>query len=494
MGWIIVVVLIFIVSCLYESYSESKNKKNDYKASKDDQYKIKNTIEYKIKPSFTPEKIMKDVSDYVNVLSEVQKATAALRSSIYIERTLIEQAMSTAEIELKIIKSFETHGPSFKEDYEAAYSKWTKILREPELEAPTAALEDFAPPNFKNIAVHTNPKIAEAVERKVSVLRNERDAFIKMVAGRLKLNAKLAELFKSTIEKRRGGTIWRNSFKPRITFGDVLGNIPRPSTTPTLSDKETIEFIEELIREQEGVGFIRLADGPGKSEIPLSPSSPSSPLSLEELEELEGHCGFEKHSKLSLDEYNFSKCGVTSLWHMTDVENIDSIAKNGFFNHDDAFRLKPDRVDISNPGVQKIRERREPCYGRKIHSYVPMYINPRNPMLYFHLEKQSNICLIQVSLSAISKHEYLITDGNAASRDTRFFNSTECLDSLPWDVLDAEYWSDFQDGKRKRCAEVLIYPRVAAKHIIAIHCHSIETMNKISKCHHKVILSKHLYF
>ena len=38
------------------------------------------------------------------------------------------------------------------------------------------------------------------------------------------------------------------------------------------------------------------------------------------------------------------------------------------------------------------------------------------------------------------------------------------MDKIPWDVIQAEYWSDYPDGRRRRCAEFLIYPSVTPRY------------------------------
>lgn len=218
-------------------------------------------VSAQIKLSSAPQSIIKDMSHYFSVSSEVQKVTAALKNSIEIERRVIEQAMSFAEAELKTSKFFEAKGPSAEKHFKDAYLKYTQILRKPEQEAPTAALEDLVPPDFENIALHPNPEIAETIEREVSALRNERDAFIKMVAGRLKSNAKLAEIFKNTIEKRRGGAIWTESFKLSLlvvpNFADILRESRSTSARPEPS-REQIELIEELIMERKEFTRLRM--------------------------------------------------------------------------------------------------------------------------------------------------------------------------------------------------------------------------------------------
>lgn len=185
---------------------------------------------------------------------------------------------------------------------------------------------------------------------------------------------------------------------------------------------------------------------------------------------------------------------VSCLWHLTHVNNITNILQHGILNHYEARGRKTDLIDISDPEAQKWRERRDPYYNRRVHDYAPLYINPRNPMLYVRKHLQNELCLIEVSLATLIEGNYLLTDGNAASRDTLFFNSMNDFASLPWDVLSSNYWGDFPDGKRKRCAEALIYPRVEPKHLGVIHCYSSQTLNYLANCWHKAILSPNLFF
>lgn len=162
---------------------------------------------------------------------------------------------------------------------------------------------------------------------------------------------------------------------------------------------------------------------------------------------------------------------VNSLWHMTHVNNLDSILHSGILNHGQA-RQSHQVTDISDAGVQENRMAKEPVYGRAIHDYAPLYINPRNPMLYRLKDIAFDLCLLEVSLDVLTGHSskgLLFSSGNAAARNTRFYRDLAELPQLPWDVLCADFWSDFDDGKRKACAEFLIYPNIDPAMIIGIH-------------------------
>lgn len=193
-------------------------------------------------------------------------------------------------------------------------------------------------------------------------------------------------------------------------------------------------------------------------------------------------------------ENSFMRREVQCLWYITHRDNIPSILERGILNHHDAGELSVKCVDISNPDVQRRRNRDEPHYHRKIHDYAPLYINPKNPMLSVQRDMQDELCLIEVFLSVMFENQYLITDGNAASQPTQFFNSVSHIAKLPWDVLNAKYWGDLEEGRRKRCAEVLIYPKVTPKHIKSVHCYSQNTLNALANCGCKIQQSSDRFF
>lgn len=185
--------------------------------------------------------------------------------------------------------------------------------------------------------------------------------------------------------------------------------------------------------------------------------------------------------------------GVASIWHMTHKDNIREIVSSGILSNKIAYETK-NPLDISDQGVQRWRELKDPIYGRKIHEYAPTYINIKNPMLYVRRNIWHDLCLIEISLSALSDNNFIFTDGNAAARNTNFYNETNDLDKLPWDVLNASYWNNFPDGKRKRCSEILIYPKIERKYIIKLHCCSYSTLNYLSQFGIPVKISKNLFF
>lgn len=193
-------------------------------------------------------------------------------------------------------------------------------------------------------------------------------------------------------------------------------------------------------------------------------------------------------------EQYFLKYQILCLWHITHKNNVQSILNYGILNNYDAHKYAANFIDISDSSVQANRERVEPIFQRKIHSYASLYIKPRNPMMFVRQEIQNNLCLLEVSLKVLNNREFLITDGNAAALNTKFNASIDGLDLLDWNVLRARYWNDFPDGKRKRCAEILVYPRIMPEFISKIHCCSDQTLNFLANFTSKALLTKELFF
>lgn len=153
---------------------------------------------------------------------------------------------------------------------------------------------------------------------------------------------------------------------------------------------------------------------------------------------------------------------------MTAISNLPSILQHGLLSHNEAHRLGL-VTDISDPTVQSLRSKRI-IDDMKLHDYVPFYFSPRNPMLYVRKEIQNQIVFLGVDPGLLFESTTIFSDGNAAALDTKFYRGVSLLDNLPWDIINAGYWNDIPDGKRIKCAEILVYPKVYINKILKIFC------------------------
>jgi hypothetical protein len=167
------------------------------------------------------------------------------------------------------------------------------------------------------------------------------------------------------------------------------------------------------------------------------------------------------------------KYGIDHLYHMTYIDNLTSIIENGLLSHNEAYRQGAIAADISDPNVQDIRaETVDPFYNRPLHEYVPLYFSPRNPMLYKRREIQEDIVILGLDPQILSEPNVLFTDGNAAASETMFYRGIQMLNQLPWNSIRSRTWTDIEDGKRIKCAEVLVYPKIEPSRIQMVFCYS----------------------
>ncbi len=168
--------------------------------------------------------------------------------------------------------------------------------------------------------------------------------------------------------------------------------------------------------------------------------------------------------------------GVDYLFHMTHIDNLQSILDQGLYAHNNKYQ----KVDISDCEVNSRRSREEPIYHKSIHSYVPFYFNPKNNMLSKRRNIQDDIVILILKRELIFSKGALFTDGNASSDATGFSSDIKDLKKLDWEcIYTPGYYSGYRDGGRKRMAEVLVPDYVNPKYIEGIICNNNNTKSKV---------------
>ncbi len=100
-----------------------------------------------------------------------------------------------------------------------------------------------------------------------------------------------------------------------------------------------------------------------------------------------------------------------------------------------------------------------------IHDYVPFYFNSLSPMLYaIKCGNVPGVNLQDIIFFQSTAHTvevagapFVFTDGHAIMALTDFYNDLADLGELPWEIIHAQYWNDYLDGKRLRQSEFLVY-------------------------------------
>lgn len=189
---------------------------------------------------------------------------------------------------------------------------------------------------------------------------------------------------------------------------------------------------------------------------------------------------------------------VNHLYHLTHIENLESILHRDILPKNKIDEKDLPAKDISDPDVQKRRaDRAIPTPSKKVlfvHDFVPLFFVPKTPMLFVRKDQQDNLCLLNIDSEMLLVDESypwglfqsIFCDGNIASSRTKSFwawkHDGSPFSNMPWSVLHAEDWTIHDDGKRKRAAEVLVYPSIPERFIqgITVRTHfAAERVNKI---------------
>ena len=166
---------------------------------------------------------------------------------------------------------------------------------------------------------------------------------------------------------------------------------------------------------------------------------------------------------------------ATALYHITHVENLASIARNGVIRCDRGCSTRGVSPVSVAYGDLKSRRAAWPVRVAKrgtLADYVPFYYAPRSPMLYAihggfvagYDGGQAEVAHLVLAAEDIARDgAFVITDGHAATPLTDQYDSLDDLDQVSWDVMDSRWWNDTDedgDRKRRRQAEFLAWSSV----------------------------------
>ena len=163
---------------------------------------------------------------------------------------------------------------------------------------------------------------------------------------------------------------------------------------------------------------------------------------------------------VSLHKYGVNHA-INHLYYLAPFENLRSIADHGVLSRAHMQQLGVEHRDIADPDVVRRRQDRKVGEGgASILDYVPLYFNPKNPMLSVKRDVQDKIAILCVDPRYVDDPAVFVADGNAASTRTQIFRdrSTSEMQSVNWSfVLGMGGWPPGDhESSRKKCAEVLV--------------------------------------
>lgn len=190
---------------------------------------------------------------------------------------------------------------------------------------------------------------------------------------------------------------------------------------------------------------------------------------------------------------------IKELYYIVPIANIKSILKYGILSHDRVKKLK--HASIAMPEIQNRRKFKRVPGGLYLHNYVNLYFDARNPMLYKRKTQHQDFCVLQIKKTVLELPAVIIADGNASSDYTRFGSFPQIFNSMDWNGIFAEYWTDgdaiaYYYKKRIKCAEVLIPQRLSPDFIFGAYVsgESSKILLIEQGFNLSIIIDQHLFF
>lgn len=165
---------------------------------------------------------------------------------------------------------------------------------------------------------------------------------------------------------------------------------------------------------------------------------------------------------------------LLELHYITAIDNVPSILQYGLLSHHRAARLT--HRSVAMEAIQARRASVRVPGGERLHNYVNLYINGRNPMMFTVLRTCGvhDLCLLRVSCDVLDLPGVVVTDCNASSDYVRFTDVERGLALIDRAEVFARYWThddpiDQMRHKSRMCAEVLVPHAVDPRFIMGAY-------------------------
>lgn len=165
----------------------------------------------------------------------------------------------------------------------------------------------------------------------------------------------------------------------------------------------------------------------------------------------------------------------TYVYHFTRVEHLASIVKRGLVCD---MRARADGVldiEVGNRDIKAARRERVVPVGPGgvVADYTPFYFAPQSPMLYSisrgnvptYTEGTGRLIFLVATVERLVELglTVVISDRNARNLVTKYLPLNEARldgDFVDWELMRAQYWGDYPDGRERRMAECLVHEAV----------------------------------
>lgn len=168
---------------------------------------------------------------------------------------------------------------------------------------------------------------------------------------------------------------------------------------------------------------------------------------------------------------------LKELHYITPIANVASILDRGILCNASAARVE--HRSVADESVQERRSGVRVWGKTRLHHYVNLYLNARNPMLYRLIREggTNDLCVLRVASRIIDSSDVVIADGNASSGYAQFHKVDDGLAALRKEELFADYWTHADPietlrHKSRMCAEALVPSVVGPEYLTGAYVSS----------------------
>jgi len=155
---------------------------------------------------------------------------------------------------------------------------------------------------------------------------------------------------------------------------------------------------------------------------------------------------------------------ITSVWHFTDLSNLNSIKEYGIASLE---MIEKQKIEVSRFGADELSHKLDKRYG--LDGYVHLAFTDDHPM--YHIAKNRGTIKrgiwLEIPVSEILKDDVLFCDAVANKNHATLYNKHEIANNIDFETL--LYGTDFESRKNARKAEILIPGRINFNKVIGGH-------------------------
>jgi len=175
---------------------------------------------------------------------------------------------------------------------------------------------------------------------------------------------------------------------------------------------------------------------------------------------------------------------IEKLYYITHINNISSLLEKGILAHNEIENQNITFTPIYDQEIVNLRQNKN-TEGKSLWEYANLYFQPRNPMMYRVINEtdKQNIAIIAIRKNILLESGIIITDGNAARNETKFYDYQKGQEILKnnWQIIQNQWWKEEDGSKRKIMAECLIPKKVEPKFIDSIYVVDNKTREKVQQ-------------